>query len=102
MKPWVIGILTVGLGLGLVCGRPQADTGRSAPKKSGAASEEKSFDEIVDLSRVRKGNFEWDTQKLIADGFSALHREHMRLLDELNDVKERLEALEEGYSGEEP
>ena len=53
-----------------------------------------SIEEALDLSRYRKGNFEWDTQELIASGMRALHQEHLRILEKLDRIESRLNELE--------
>lgn len=93
-------IVLLSLGLGL--GQAQAEYGRPAHRKGSATSPEDSFERRVDLGRVRKGNFEWDTQRLISDGLLALHREHLQILKEMADIKDRLEELQEQHTGEEP
>lgn len=60
-----------------------------------AAGEDAEFHRAVDLKRFRNKNFEWDTQELIASGFTALHKENQRILRELAEIKERIGRLEE-------
>lgn len=101
MRHWMIWMVVTVIGLGAWFGLAHADYGRRVPQKSAASSED-SFEQMMDLNRVRKGNFEWDTQKLIADGFTALHREHVQILEEMIDIKSRLKELEEAHTGDAP
>ena len=77
-------------------GSAQADYGKPAPSERTRSSEEDGFESLMDLNRVRKGNFEWDTQQLIANGFLALHRENQKILRELEALKSEVQKLEEG------
>ena len=63
-----------------------------ASRKSAEPAE--TFDETVDPSRFRKGNPDWDTQNLIANGMKALHEEQIRILDKLGRIESRLEKLD--------
>ncbi len=58
-------------------------------------SDDQSFEDSVDLEQFRQGNIEWDTQELIASGMKALHREHQKIVQELEQVKASLKRLEE-------
>ena len=58
------------------------------------AGEDGAFSRAVDLKRFRTKNFEWDTQELIASGFTALHEENQRILKELKEIKDRIGRLE--------
>lgn len=53
-----------------------------------------SFEEAVDLEKFRKGNPDWDTQELLRSGLTALHREHLKILEELKGLQMRLTQLE--------
>lgn len=53
------------------------------------------FEDAVDLKRFRKGNLEWDTQEMIASGFRALHEDHLRVLKELEELKEQIAQIKE-------
>ena len=53
-----------------------------------------SFPQAVDLNRHRKGNPEWDTQELITSGLTALHEEHVQILEELRALKAETARLE--------
>lgn len=55
-----------------------------------------SFEEAVNLKRLRKGNVDWETQELIASGMTALHEEHQRILKELEELKTEIQKLKEG------
>ena len=88
----IVMLLSVGLFGVAQAARSYERTGSSG---SGHASEEGGFDESVDPANFRKGNFEWDTQELIASGFKALHQDNERILRELADLKASLRKLEE-------
>lgn len=97
MKRWVIGILIFAATLGAAWGVAQAQY-RPPPASrayESSGSEEEGFERAVDLTRFRRGNMEWDTQELIASGFTALHREHVRILKELAELKSAVKRLEE-------
>lgn len=82
-----------GLLLAMCAGQALADY-RPPPKKTAPVREEGDFERSVDLGRFRKGNLEWDTQELIASGFTALHRENQKILKELAEIKQALAGLQ--------
>lgn len=85
------------LALAAMEGTARAEYTRPAPAaRDGGADEgeEDGFNRAVDLERFRKGNYAWDTQELIASGFTALHKENQRILRELEEIKERIGRLE--------
>lgn len=77
--------------LATLCGVARAEYKRPSRELAEPAG---SFEEAVDLSRYRKGNFEWDTQELIASGMKALHEEQLRILETLDRIESRLNKLE--------
>ena len=68
--------------------------GASGAGGGGAEAEDGAFSRAVDLKRFRNKNFEWDTQELIASGFTALHEENQRILTELKEIRDRIGRLE--------
>lgn len=94
--------LALALGLLLLAGagdrgaaRAEDGYGASGAGGADAAAEDGEFSRAVDLKRFRNKNFEWDTQELIASGFTALHEENLKILRELEEIKERIARLEE-------
>ena len=87
-------ILAIGIACCAVTGL--WDVARAEYKRSSREPAEPagSFEEAMDLSRYRKGNFEWDTQELIASGMKALHQEQVRILAKLDRIESRLDELE--------
>ncbi len=88
-------------GLSILCGSLAALWGVARadyrpPQKQEAASQGSSdrFNDAVDLSRFRKGNYEWDTQALIVSGLTALHEDQVRILEQLDQIESRLKQLE--------
>ncbi len=71
----------------------QYDYQPSASEKAHTASTSESFERAVDLSRFRKGNYEWDTQEYLRSGFLALHAEHLQLLKELAALRAEVQQL---------
>ncbi|MBI3312508.1 MAG: hypothetical protein HYZ88_03170 [Candidatus Omnitrophica bacterium] len=69
---------------------------RPPPRRETAPPEKDSFSDSVDLERFRKGNIDWDTQELIASGMTALHEEHQRILQELEELQTEIRNLKEG------
>ena len=88
-----VAISMVCSGLAAFAGAARAEY-RPPPKQSDSGGSSDRFGEAVDLSRVRKGNLEWDTQQLIASGLTALHEEHLRILEKLDQMQARLERME--------
>jgi len=88
-------------GLGILCGSlaalggaAQADLRQPPKEESSSKGSSDRFSDAVDLSRFRKGNYEWDTQTLIVSGLTALHEEHVRILNKLDKIESRLERVE--------
>ena len=97
MKGWrwttTLGLLA----LATMGGTARAEYSRPDPPAApdgGAEEGEDQFNRAVDLRRFRKGNYAWDTQELIASGFTALHRENREILRELEEIKSRITRLE--------
>ena len=65
---------------------------RSASAEAGVGSDD--FARAVDLERFRKGNEYWDVQELVASGLTALHRDHVRILEQLEGLKAKIKQLE--------
>lgn len=91
MKRWLIGALVCGITWTTFLGFAQAQYRPPAAKKT--TSQQESSAEVVDPARFRKGNFEWDTQEMIAAGFNALHRENVQILKELRELKAQANPL---------
>ena len=86
-------ILEIGIAccsVAALCGAARAEV-RTA---RGSAEPAETFDETVDPSRFRRGNPDWDTQDLIANGMKALHEEQVRILAKLDRIESRLGKLE--------
>ncbi len=96
MKRWITGLFAMGLAWAIFSGIARAEYERNAmPSKTRAGSAARGdFDQAVDLARFRKGNIEWDTQELIKSGMTALHQEHLQILEELAELKEQLRRIE--------
>lgn len=94
MKRWMTGTLVFGLSVAALWGVAQAQYRPPAAVKAEASSREDDFDRSVDLKRFRKGTPNWDTQELLASGLTALHREHVRILQELQELKSAVNRLE--------
>lgn len=96
MKRFLMGLFLVGL-VGIWLGSIAQAQYRPPPGSRGYDSSEAEgeFSDSVDLDRFRKGNIEWDTQELIASGFTALHREHQEILRQLKEIKAELASLKE-------
>jgi len=99
MKRWIVGLLIFGWAAAVV-ELAVADY-RSSPssdrKKSGEAD---SFDQVVDLKKFRRGNYEWDTQELIKSGLTALHGEHLQILSEIRELRAEVSDMKGQYSRE--
>ena len=67
---------------------------QAVPRGEEEAPERDTFSDAVDLKHYRKGNLEWYTQELIASGLTALHKEHIEILDALGRMQARLERME--------
>lgn len=94
MRRWIwVGIIATLTG-GVLCPIASAKYRSDAGTKARGTPREETFERSVDLQRFRKGNFEWDTQELIASGMTALHREQLQILQELEEIKARLARLE--------
>lgn len=95
MKRQVFGTFVVLLAcVGIVSVAQAQYERRTSASQDRSSSENNSFDESVDPENFRHGNFEWDTQELIAGGFKALHQDHEKILRDLADVKASLKKLE--------
>ena len=94
MRRWIAGMGFAAVVLLFLAGLAQAKSQPPAVKKKSATQEE-SFDKSVDLKKFRKGNFDWDTQELIASGFTALHQDHEEILKELAELKTEIAKLRE-------
>ena len=82
MKRTLMGMLIFSMALAALWGVALADYSRD------------NFERAVDLKRFRKGNLEWDTQELISSGMTALHQEHLQILEEIAQLKEAVKRLE--------
>jgi len=89
LEGWVLAAL---LGASLLAGEGLAQ--EYGEGGEGGEGGEDAFSAAVDPARFRKGNPEWDTQELVANGMKALHQEHLQILRELREVKARLSRLE--------
>ncbi|MBI3332565.1 MAG: hypothetical protein HYZ93_00540 [Candidatus Omnitrophica bacterium] len=93
MKRLWMGMMIFAVALVAGWGTAQAQY-RPAPASRGQeVSSEEGFDEAVDLKRFRRGNFEWDTQELIASGFRALHQENLRIQRDLAELKRSVQEI---------
>ena len=77
------------------CGGISQAEYRKEPSTRSNLTEEETSQGIIDLKRYRKGNYEWDTQEMIAAGFNTLHRENQRILEELHALKTEIARLKE-------
>ena len=95
-KKTALGLLALATVAGLA--GAEYSSGRAAPAArdggADAEAEEGDFSRAVDPERFRKGNYEWDTQELIASGLTALHKENRKILQGLAEIKERIRRLE--------
>ena len=95
----VLGLLLTATGSRGSAQAAERGYGDSGAGGGGAAAGEEEqdggFQRAVDLKRFRNKNFEWDTQELIASGFTALHEENQQILKELKEIRERIGRLEE-------
>jgi len=82
--------------LAALWGVAQADYRPSQKQESASQDSSDRFNDAVDLSRFRKGNYEWDTQALIVSGLKALHEDQVLILNKLDQMQSRLERLERG------
>ena len=62
---------------------------------SRSSSQDSKFEDAVDLARFRKGNPDWDSQRLVVSGLTALHQEHQQILKELEEMKSAMRKLAE-------
>ena len=76
------------------CGVSQAEVRPPPKRQDSSEGSSDRFGDAVDLSRFRKGNYEWDTQALIVSGLTALHEEQLRILHQLNQIQSRLDRLD--------
>jgi len=81
-------------GLSILCGSLAALWGVAQADYQPPQKQEDRFNHAVDLSRFRKGNYEWDTQALIVSGLTALHEDQVRILEQLDQIESRLKQLE--------
>ena len=86
VERWVLAAL---LGVFLLAGEGLAER-----DDGGGEEAEGAFSDAVNPARFRKGNPEWDTQELVANGMKALHEEHLQILRELRELRSRLSRLE--------
>ena len=95
MRRWIMGAAFCAAITMTMAGVAAAEYGyaSSSAEKARAASTTDSFDRAVDLSRFRKGNYEWDTQEYLRSGFTALHGEHLQLLKELAALRAEVARL---------
>lgn len=95
MTRWILSaVLCAAITVVLVAGATaQYDYPPSTSEKTRTASTTDSFERAVDLSRFRKGNYEWDTQEYLRSGFTALHAEHLQLLKEVAALRAGMEHL---------
>ncbi|MBI1953010.1 MAG: hypothetical protein HYS41_02680 [Candidatus Omnitrophica bacterium] len=89
--------LLAAAGLGLAAAPVEAQY-RPPPAPKEEVKEEETFEDAVDLKRFRKGRIDWDTQQLVASGFTALHGEHEKILEELQHLRREQEALKKELS----
>ena len=78
--------------LAALCGVAQAEYQPPPKEKAPLRDSSDRFSDAIDLSRFRKGNYEWDTQALIVSGLTALHEENVRILKKLDQIESRLEG----------
>lgn len=96
MTRWTPGMLLAGfLSVVALWGTAWAQY-RPPPRQEPRGAEETDrFQESVDLRRFRDGQIEWNTQELIASGLTALHEDHVKILDEIEELKKAIARLEE-------
>ncbi len=66
---------------------------RATTRKSGPPEQTDNFSQAVDLTRFRRGNIEWDTQELVSSGFLAVHKDHLQLLKEIQELQQQVKEL---------
>lgn len=95
MIRWMMSLMLCGVIAIAVARRADAqyDDRPSASDRGSVASKSGSFERAVDLTRFRKGNYEWDTQEYLKSGFTALHEDHAQVLRELTAIRAELERL---------
>jgi len=95
MTRWIMSaVLCAAITVVVVCdATAQYDYQPSASEKARTSSTSESFERAVDLSRFRKGNYEWDTQEYLRSGFTALHGEHLQLLKEVAALRAEMEHV---------
>ena len=93
MRRWILGAAFCAAIAMAGVAAAEYDYASSSSEKVRAASPTDSFERAVDLSRFRKGNYEWDTQEYLRSGFTALHGEHLQLLKELAALRAEVERL---------
>ncbi len=95
MKQWVrwifVSIFLILLSIGVAQAEQRSSYNRT---KNRSADQTDDFSQSVDLSRFRRGNIEWDTQELVASGFQALHRDHVKMMEQLEEIKAALKEIE--------
>lgn len=94
MKRFWRGAMVLGLVLTAAGGVAQAQYSRSREEERRVEALERAFSGAVDPNRFRTGNPDWDTQEMLASGLTALHAEHLRILEELEQLKRELRQLQ--------
>ncbi len=89
MKRWMMGALVVLIFLGISRG-----VALSAERRRGASKQD-NFNSAVNLKKFRTGNPDWDTQELVSSGLTALHQEHLRILEELDKLRAQISDIED-------
>ena len=93
MKRWMIYGVMVGFTL-IALGELALAQHPRGPRGGEGETEADRFEDAVDLERFRSGtNFEWNTQQLVASGLTALHREHEKILKELEQLRKEVSQL---------
>ncbi len=92
MRRGMVSVLIFGFTLMALIGVALAQYRSTARGKEEPEGE--SFEESVDLERFRTGtDYEWNTQRLISSGLTALHKEHLKILKEMEDLRKEIAQL---------
>ena len=91
----VLGILTLLAGIGVGAAQAQYRPAPAPAEKKEPKAEKDEFEKKLNLERYRDGQIHFETQQLIVNGLTALHEEHVEILEELRDLKARIARLEE-------
>ncbi len=83
-------LLAIVLSIG---GIVQAQTYHARSMKKETVPEVDDFEQSVDLARFRRGNFEWDTQELVASGFKAVHRDSVQMAKRIEKLENQISEL---------